>query len=282
MHPRNRYTEPYDLAALCNVVPALAEHIVTSPDGRKTLDFAAPVAVLQLNKALLLKDYGLDFWDLAPEVLCPGVPGRLDYVHVLADLIGERATDVRGVDIGTGASVVYPILGVGEYGWRFVGTEVDVRSLRAAEAIVKFNRVLRGRVELRQQHHPTSIFEGVLRPQDRFTFSMCNPPFYASPDEAAAFAKTKATNIGRTRAANNFGGRAHELVTPGGEEAFLHRMILESVAFKAQVGWFTMLVSREAYLPRAKRVLAKAKPSSIEVLPLDTGNKPQRVLAWRW
>lgn len=58
---------------------------------------------------------------------------RAQYLHVLADLLAAETVDnrvprgpaVRGLDVGVGASCVYPLVGHAEYGWAFVGTEVD-------------------------------------------------------------------------------------------------------------------------------------------------------------
>jgi len=90
MHPRNRYAHPHDFKALALVVPELTRHFIFTPAGHTSLNFTDPAAVRLLNKALLLKDYGLKFWDIPEGSLCPGVPGRLDYVHVLADLLEAR------------------------------------------------------------------------------------------------------------------------------------------------------------------------------------------------
>lgn len=283
MHTRNRYRQPYDLDKLARRVPQLSSFFVTTPDGRISIDFAHADAVRQLNRALLLCDYGLDFWDIAEDSLCPGVPGRLDYVHAIADILGLTIGTVSGLDIGTGSSLIYPILGVREYGWRFVATDIDPVSVRGAEAIVEFNQVLRGRVEVRRQPNPAAILRGIIRPTDHFTFTMCNPPFFASAAEAEASAKTKWTKLGRSGGTSQtFGGRNKELWTEGGEEAFVARMIRESKEYRKQVGWFTTLVSQEAHVAAAKRVLAKAAPTEQRVLQMTTGNKRQRILAWRW
>ena len=42
-----------------------------------------------LNRALLKADYGIDFWDIPPNYLCPPIPGRVDYIHHLADLLAR-------------------------------------------------------------------------------------------------------------------------------------------------------------------------------------------------
>lgn len=299
MHNRNRYRQPHDFAALARLVAPLSDHFVTTVDGRNSLNFAQPEAVRLLNKALLLRDYDLRHWDIPPGNLCPGVPGRLDYIHVVADLLEQKGAGTRvrgkgrkkrgrvGLDVGTGASLIYPILGVKEYGWRFVGTDIDVNSLRVAGAIVEFNPSLTGSVRLRHQPDPKAVFSGVVRSTDYFDFTLCNPPFFDSPDEAAGAARRKWAKLGRPDASAdhfptlNFGGRPNELWTPGGEAGFLRRMIRESVHFRERVGWFTTLVSKKGYLRIAEIEFAKRGIRDFEVINIGQGGKKRRVLAWR-
>lgn len=313
MHPRNRYQKPHDFPALAIVVPELAAYFVTTPDGRISLDFADPGAVRQLNKALLLRDYGLKYWDIPAGNLCPGVPGRLDYVHLIADLLagndqaGSRDVGTThtgrhqarpqvqgnafkeqgrttGLDIGTGASLIYPILGVMEYGWHFVGTDVDERSLKVAEAIAGFNPGLKGKIALRRQPDRTAIFANVIRPGEYFAFTMCNPPFFDSAAAAAAAARQKWEKLGKADQPSptlNFGGQANELWTAGGEPAFLRRMIGESVEYGAQVGWFTTLVSKKGYLKIAEIEFGRIGITDWRVVGMGRGGKIRRVLCWR-
>jgi len=293
MHPNNRYAAPHDFPALAKIVPELASHFITTPDGRQSLDFTHPDAVRLLNKALLLRDYGLKHWDIPAGNLCPGVPGRLDYVHLLNDLLGGAAgategakAKVRGLDVGTGASLIYPILAAREYGWRMVGTDVDDTALKVAGAIARFNPGLADRVTLRKQPDRRAIFRGVIRPGERFDFTMCNPPFFASAEAAAAAARLKWEKLGvapdQDTPAFNFGGRANELWTDGGEPDFLRRMIRESVAFKTQVGWFTTLVSKKGYLKIAEVEFGRLGITNSKVIGMGGGGKVRRVLAWRF
>jgi len=305
MHPRNRYAQPHDFPALAKVVPGLADHLITTPDGRTSLNFASPVAVRLLNQALLLRDYNLKFWDLPKGNLCPGVPGRLDYIHTLAELLeedqvglppaglinvpaqGKRkkgAPRITGLDIGTGASLIYPILGVKEYGWNFVATDVSERSLKVATAISKFNPGLGKKVVLRRQSDPSTIFHNVIRPGERFDFTMCNPPFFDSAEAASAAAQLKWEKLGKTNGPSptlNFGGQANELWTEGGEPAFLRQMIRESVDCASQVGWFTTLVSKKGYLKIAEIEFGRLGITTTRTIRIGQGGKLRRVLCWR-
>lgn len=291
MHPKNRYQGQHDFAELAKFVPDLAKHFVVTPDDRASLDFTQPEAVRLLNKALLLRDYGLKHWDIPQDNLCPGVPGRLDYIHVIADLLartqvqgkGQKKRGTVGLDVGTGASLIYPILGVKEYGWRFVGTDIDETSLKVAGAIAKFNTNLTSAIRLRKQPDPGSIFRNVIHEGEYYDFTICNPPFFESPEEAGNAARRKWAKLGKTDSPTlNFGGRPNELWTPGGEPDFLRRMIRESVDFGKQVGWFTTLVSKKGYLGIAEAAFGKLGLTDFEVVNIGQGGKKRRILAWRF
>jgi len=87
LHPRNRHHQRYDLPALCQAHPELQGFITLNPVGEQTIDFANPLAVKALNKALLAHFYAVKHWDIPDGFLCPPVPGRADYIHHLADLL---------------------------------------------------------------------------------------------------------------------------------------------------------------------------------------------------
>lgn len=53
LHPRNRHRSRYDMKALCLSCPELQDFIVQTPAGEPSVNFADPLAVKTLNKALL-------------------------------------------------------------------------------------------------------------------------------------------------------------------------------------------------------------------------------------
>ena len=281
LHPRNRYRRKHDFPALVAQEPRLADHLLTNPAGQPTLDFGDRRALLLLNRTLLRRDYGLRHWDLPEGHLIPPIPGRLDYIHTLADLIGT-AERPRILDIGTGASLIYPILGVLEYGWQFVGTDISPRAVKVAGAIAGMNPQLKKKVTVRLQADPQSIFAGVVTERDYFTATMCNPPFYESREAAVAAARKKWQKLGREDTGLNFGGSDSELWTPGGEWQFLLRMLRESAAYAERVDWFTTLVSKGGYLKSATAQLERLRAAEVRVLPMHQGNKKSRLLAWRF
>ncbi|EOD55810.1 23S rRNA (adenine(1618)-N(6))-methyltransferase RlmF [Aeromonas molluscorum] len=290
LHPRNRHHAPYDLAALCLRTPELTPFVFTNDHGTRTLDFADPAAVKALNKALLALHYGIRHWDLPAGYLCPPIPGRVDYLHHVADLIseGEEAPrtgkGVRVLDIGVGANCIYPLLGCREYGWRFVGADIDPVSVKAANLLALSNG-LGKQIECRLQTDARRVFHGIIGPRDRFTLTLCNPPFHSSLAEASEGTRRKLRNLGKAESDSkppvlNFGGQKAELWCDGGEAAFLASLIRESRDFAGQCLWFSSLVSKKENLAAARLAISQAGAKRQQVIEMNLGNKQSRILAW--
>lgn len=292
LHPRNRHAHGYDFTALAAAVPALSRFLTTTPDGHLSVDFANAQAVTALNRALLEADYGVRDWTLPPGSLCPPIPGRADLIHTLADLLASdqqgqipRGEKIWALDIGTGASAIYPIIGHREYGWRFVGVDIDRESLSNVERIITANPGLKSALRLRHQPVHDHIFLGTLRRGEYFDLTLCNPPFHASPAEAETAAQRKWKQLGKgenssQRTPLNFGGQRFELWYPGGERAFLGRMIEQSATIAKRCLWFTSLVANERNLKPLEAQLQRYHPTDIRILPLRQGQKQSRILAW--
>ncbi|MEQ1513824.1 MAG: 23S rRNA (adenine(1618)-N(6))-methyltransferase RlmF [Lysobacteraceae bacterium] len=291
LHPRNRHQGRYDFVALTAALPALSAFLTTAPGGGASIDFSDPAAVRALNRALLKSQYGIAHWDLPEGYLCPPIPGRADYLHGLADLLAAsnagaipHGAAIRALDIGTGANLIYPLLGHREYGWRFVGTDIDITALRAAETIVDANG-LRKAIELRHQSDPQRIFAGLLRDDEVFDLTLCNPPFHASAEDAARGSERKWRNLGkpqttRADARLNFGGQSTELWCPGGEAAFVRRMIRESAQIASRVYWFSTLIAKSEHLADVRKQLQQANAQDVREVRMAQGQKQSRFVAW--
>lgn len=291
LHPRNRHQGHYDFDRLLNASPGLARFVVDAASGRRSIDFSDSRAVLALNRALLMADYGIRNWSVPDGYLCPPIPGRADYLHALADLLAEDhpggipcGPQISVLDIGVGANAVYPLIGWAEYGWCFVGSDIDAEAIAAAAANLVGTPGLAQAVELRQQRQRGRIFCGVIDEHDRFDLTLCNPPFHASAEEAMRGSRRKWRNLGKPESARaaalNFGGRANELWCAGGEAAFVTRMIDESQTFAAQVLWFSSLIASADNLPAVRRRLRKVGADTVREVPMAQGNKQSRFVAW--
>lgn len=291
-HPRNRHQGRYNLPALVGASPELRAYIVQRR-GDSTIDFADQRAVLALNRALLAQWYGVRGWDLPAAALCPGVPGRADLVHHLADLLAAdrdgvvpRGTSVRVLDIGVGASAIYPLIGHAEYGWHFVGVDVSPAALDSARRILAANPAMATAIELRRQHDPQRIFEGVIAPDERFDLSLCNPPFHVSAKAVRQASIDKWRKLGKAAPGgargSNFGGMASELHCTGGELGFIRRMIDESARRPHGVRWYSSLVSQAAHLAPLRAALQAVGAAEIRQIDMGQGQKQSRVLAWTY
>lgn len=286
LHPNNRHHGRYDFALLCRKTPELKAFLQASPHGDQTIDFSNAKAVMCLNKALLAQFYNIQFWDIPEGYLCPPIPGRADYIHYLADLVKDLSGQkVRMLDIGTGANLIYPIIGSQVYGWSFVASDIDENAVKSASLIAKANTNLRKKVSVIRQMDQKSFFKGVINESDYFEATMCNPPFHSSAKEAQAGSERKWRNLkgkGLKQHGLNFGGKNNELWCEGGERAFVKAMIQESVLFQNQVGWFTSLISKEENLKPLKRVLSQVGATTMHVVNITQGQKISRVLAWKF
>lgn len=244
--------------------------------------------------------------------LCPPIPGRADYIHGIADLIFDQKNastsaekpvfdGVTGLDIGTGANLIYPILGSQIYDWKFVATDIDKVAIKSAGIIQQANKALTNKIHLRHQQNPAAIFTGVIKQQDQFMFSMCNPPFHLSEQAAASGSQRKIQNLHKhqkkhnsipatlknNRTQNdkhilNFSGQHNELWCEGGEVGFISRMITQSTEYKHQVKWFTSLVSKKDSLIPISKALSAINPLEVKVVEMGQGNKLSRFVAWRF
>jgi len=283
LHPKNKHQSDYDFSELCKVYPPLKDYVFVNKYETKTIDFSNAKAVKKLNKALLFAYYNLTFWDFPDENLSPPIPGRVDYIHYLADLLKASGLNknVKLLDIGTGASCIYPILGNAEYGWPFVASDIDEKALKSAEQILMKNN-LTAAIKLRHQTDSTQIFTGILNSSDMFSATMCNPPFYRSEEEAmqANIRKLKGLGASSNTVARNFSGRFNELCYKGGEKAFVHTYLYESSLYKTQSFWYTTLVSKKENLESIYASLKKLKATDIKTIPMYHGNKITRIVAW--
>ncbi len=290
LHPRNRHRERYDLKLLVTACPELAPFVTLNVHGGETIDFANPEAVNLLNKALLIQHYDMSYWDIPPGYLCPPIPGRADYLHNTADLLGSynfgnipTGKNITCLDVGVGANCIYPVIGTREYGWRFIGTDIDPVSVASANKIIEANARLTGMVECRMQTNPADLFYGIIQKDEYIDLTICNPPFHASMEAATAGTLRKLNNLNEKKIKEpvlNFGGQNGELWCEGGEAQFVGNMIRQSRQFATSVFWFSTLVSKQSHLKGAYDALAKAAAVTIKTIPMGQGNKTSRILAW--
>jgi 23S rRNA (adenine1618-N6)-methyltransferase len=130
---------------------------------------------------------------------------------------------------------------------------------------------------------PRFIFKNIILPEDKFAFTICNPPFHNSAEEATKSALRKVNTLSATKTSKpvlNFGGQNAELWCSGGEIGFITQMIYESAKYPLQCLWFTTLVSKKDNLKSIYKTLGKVGAADIKTIDMAQGQKISRIVAW--
>jgi len=140
---------------------------------------------------MMLHDFGLNWLGVPPGYLLPSVIRSVNYLFVVRSLVeatmGLAAESVHGVDIGTGASAIFPILGCAmNPTWRFTATDVDVMALEWAQRNVD-SCGLRDCVSLLEAAPGAPSLRNAVTPD--VAFVMCNPPFFDKAAKLNSFAR---------------------------------------------------------------------------------------------
>lgn len=292
MHPKNLHINGYDYDCLAAAYPDLSHFIRDNGHGRLSIDYAQKEAVYALNKAIILCHYGMKTWSLPDNALCPPIPGRADYILHIADLLANESNGgkiPRGqkctiLDVGIGASAIYPILGNALFDWSFIGSDINTNSLHHVEKqLMAGNEHLAKCLTIRLQKNATHIFEGIIEKGEFIDATICNPPFHTSAEDAERRTKRKWKQLGldqKMESTKSFGGLSNELWCEGGEVAFIQKMIQESAQYSFQVLWFTTLVSRKTTLAFLDNTFAEVKPVKKCIIEMGQGQKSSRFIAW--
>lgn len=293
LHPRNPHRFGYDFNQLIASCPELKAFVFTNEYGTETIDFSIPEAVKALNNSLLISEYGIQNWDIPKDYLCAPIPGRADYIHYVADLLASsnngiipEGETVQGLDIGIGSNCIYPIIGNSVYNWSFVGTDIDENAIQNCKKIIENNPQLIDAISLQLQVESRFIFKNIITQEDKFAFTICNPPFHSSAAEATKSSLRKVNNLETSskekiiKPVLNFGGQNAELWCEGGELGFITQMIFESAKYPLQCFWFTTLVSKKENLSSLYKTLNKVSAVEVKTIAMAQGQKTSRIVAW--
>ncbi|KAI3861392.1 hypothetical protein MKW98_000344 [Papaver atlanticum] len=138
--------------------------------------------------------------------------------------------------------------------------------IREAEPEVKVLDVV-SELEEKSSDEP-GVLLGIVKDGERFDFCMCNPPFFESMEEAGLNPKTSC------------GGTPAEMVCPGGELAFVSRIIEDSAALKQSFRWYTSMVGRKINLKLLTSKLREVGVSVVKTTEFVQGHTCRWGLAW--
>ena len=258
---------------------------------------------IALTRALMHSQFGVVLPSLPVDRLCPPVPNRWAYVqwiqndllHLLCEpndyFTTTKPRNHRGIDIGTGASCIYPILFTSSNNeWNMIGTEIDPLSIESARANVKANK-LEDRVQIQpvkptraQQHDSMSNDRSSVASsggpiaralecceEKSFDFVMSNPPFF----DVAKALDPRADE--RDRAPKTM----YEGSYPGGEDGFVCDMIRDSLVFRDRIGWYSTMCGKKSSFTRLKQILIHLLgPGHVLTMEFSPGYMSRWFLAW--
>ncbi|XP_077996061.1 RNA N(6)-adenosine-methyltransferase mettl16-like [Glandiceps talaboti] len=281
MHPRNRYkSSPPDFAKLAADYPSFREHVEMNLNGKVTLDFKNPEALRALTCTLLKEDYGLDV-HLPLDRLVPTVPLRLNYIHWIEDLIQQdgnyKGSNIHGIDIGTGASCIYPLLGEVVNDWKFTATETDDLNIKYATENIERNEK-NDKIKVIKTSEDCllrTVLEG--DPKQCYTFCMCNPPFYGSPLEAQGLL-SRSEDRPDPKSINTAADT--ECIAEGGEVTFVKKIIADSLKYRDRVRWYTSMVGKKKSIWPLKTELKKHKVRTVTTTEFCQGRTMRWGIAW--
>jgi 23S rRNA A1618 N6-methylase RlmF len=212
----------------------------------------------------------------------------------------------KGLDIGTGCSCIYPLLlsrDVFTEGkrWQFLATDIDPFSIECAQENVNANHLQdviqlalvpktddKGGPRCFNQVNSeesfkcnTPIFTALNKARElyktspfRLDFCMKNPPFYSCESEASA------PRAGDQRERTDMA--FHESVYPGGERGFALDMMYDSLVYRDEVTWYSLMVSKKTNLIALQKDLENIGLSrgSIRTVEFDQGKMKRWGIAW--
>jgi len=107
---------------------------------------------------------------------------------------------------------------------------------------------------------------------------MCNPPFYESSTDLVASAASKSRPP-----LSACTGAEVEMVTPGGEVAFVNAMVSESKILRDRCQWYTSMLGKYSSVEIITKNIRDAGIQNFAVKDLVQGNKTKRwAVAWSW
>jgi 23S rRNA A1618 N6-methylase RlmF len=116
----------FDFHKLACLEPELRPYVLIL-NCRTVCNFKEQKSLIVLTKAIMKHCFGVQ-WMCPMENLCPRVPARLNYLLWVNYQVGPNLKIETVLDVGTGATLIYPLLGHAVFGWKFIATEISLPS----------------------------------------------------------------------------------------------------------------------------------------------------------
>lgn len=269
MHRRNIFRKEPDFKKLACDYQELKPFMTVGSKNKLKFDFKNPEALRALTCALLHR-YFQKRIILPHDRMIPAVPQRLNYICWIEDLVKlveNQVSDLNviGIDIGSGASCIFPILGCHRNPtWSFIGVEADTRSYSVAVENVQKN-YMEERIRMIKISTEDTLNDILCLSTYPVTFIMCNPPFFEEEYGVTLELNPKSSANGSSSTGGPSGTRPKssgntsekiESVVSGGEIAFVGRMLDQSRHLKEEVTIYTSMLGKKQSLTHFKQTLS--------------------------
>ena len=267
-----------DFLTLIKEFPELKKYILKQNEDNEAefqFDWSNNELSLLMDKSILNYYFNIKYYDIPKGFLIPPIPSRINYINLINSIITKLIKDIDikniiGIDIGTGANIIYPILGYSIYKWKFICTEINKEAYNNAKLILQKNN-LENNINIIKQNNKDNIFISILNRENKYLFSMCNPPYYNYENEIKLEDKKRDNEY-------NF----DEIYYKNGEYGFFQRYFEESICYKNNVFLYTILIGKKI---NAENIYDKLSSYSdiIKIYNMQkilTGNNVRYIIYW--
>ena len=267
-----------DFLTLIKEFPELKKYILKQNEDNEAefqFDWSNNELSLLMDKSILNYYFNIKYYDIPKGFLIPPIPSRINYINLINSIITKLINDIDikniiGIDIGTGANIIYPILGYSIYKWKFICTEINKEAYNNAKLILQKNN-LENNINIIKQNNKDNIFISILNRENKYLFSMCNPPYYNYENEIKLEDKKRDNEY-------NF----DEIYYKNGEYGFFQRYFEESICYKNNVFLYTILIGKKI---NAENIYDKLSSYNdiIKIYNMQkilTGNNVRYIIYW--
>ena len=268
-----------DFLILIKEFPDLKKYIIKQNEEKLeeiSFDWSNNNLSLLMTKSILDYYFNIKYYNIPKGYLIPPIPSRLNYLNLINNIlikeINSQSSDIIGIDIGTGANIIYPILGNSIFNWKFICSEINDESYNNAKLILEKNN-LENEINLIKQKNKNNIFLNILNQENKYIFSLCNPPYYDYETEIKLDEKKRDNEF-------NF----DEVYYKKGEFGFFQRYFIESTCYKKNVYLFTILIGKKANMENIYDIMNTNDNKNIikkfNIQKIQTGNNLRYIIYW--
>ena len=266
-----------DFSLLIKKFPELTKYtLLKNEDGEYSFNWSDNKLSLLITKCILDFYFKIKYYSIPNNFLIPPVPSRLNYINLIKTLLisfniltSKEGNEIIGIDIGTGANLIYPLLGYSLYKWKFICSEINNEAFENSIKIIKENK-LEEYIKLIKQKYKNYIFVGIINREKKYTFSICNPPYYDYEDEIKKEDKNKNCEY-------NF----DEIYYKNGEVGFFNKYFQESLCYSKNIFLFTYLIGKKSNAEKIYDQISEDKNIKYcDMKKIKTGNNIRYIIFW--